>query len=319
MSACRVVDRSGTHELTLDRETLGRRVDDGFFWLDLHRPDAEDYRVLRDLFGFHPLAVEDSEHFGQRAKLEDYGDFTFLVVFGAAPDEDRLVEVHCFYSERFLVTVRQDEAPALEELRTRCEAGQLALDDPIRVLYRVVDALVDSFFPLLAEVDERLDELQDQMLAAPSNDQLNALFVLRRRLVTVRRAVAPERDLLGRLLSGAATLPGMNEDAERYFRDVYDHLIRPTEQVDGHRDLIAGAMDLYLSNASTRLNAVMKQLAVIATIFLPLTFITGFFGQNFPWLVDHIGGWAPFVGLGIGLELGAVLVLFAYFRRRGWF
>ena len=290
-----------------------------FFWLDLQGPTPDDYAVLRDVFGFHPLAVEDSEHFGQRAKIEEYDDFTFLVLFGAAPDEDSLVEVHCFYSERFLVTVRQDEAPALDQLRELCEAGRLPLDKPIGLLYRVADGLVDSFFPMLSALDDRLEDLQAESLADPSQEQLNELFALRRRLVTVRRAVAPERDVFARLLTDVAALPGMTEESERYFRDVYDHLIRLAEQIDGHRDLIGGAMDLYLSNQSTRLNAVMKQLTVIATIFLPLSFITGFFGQNFPWLVDHIGGSGAFVGLGIGIELVALTILLVYFRRRGWF
>jgi magnesium transporter len=301
-------------------EDVRRALDEGrFFWLDLHRPGPEDFRLLRDVFGFHPLAVEDSEHFGQRAKIEDYSEFVFLVVFGAAPDEDRLVEVHCFYSERFLVTVRQDEAPALDELRRRCSEGALRFDKPIGLLYRTVDALVDSFFPVLAEVDDRLDDLQEEMLSSPADAQLAELFALRRRLVVLRRAVSPERDVFGRLLSGAVNLPGLNEEAERYFRDVYDHLIRLAEQMDGHRDLIAGATDLYLSTQSTRLNSVTKQLAVIATIFLPLTFITGFFGQNFPWLVAHIGGVTAFVILGLLLELAAVAVLLLYFKRRGWF
>ena len=303
-----------------DRTGVERSLAEGrFFWLDLHAPTPDDYALLRDVFGFHPLAVEDSEHFGQRAKIEEYDDFTFLVLFGAAPDEDSLVEVHCFYSERFLVTVRQDEAPGLDELKALCEVGRLPLDKPIGLLYRVTDALVDSFFPMLSALDDRLEDLQAESLANPSQAQLNELFDLRRRLVTVRRAVAPERDVLGRLLSGAVSLPGMTEESEHYFRDVYDHLIRLAEQLDGHRDLIAGAMDLYLSNQSTRLNAVMKQLTVIATIFLPLSFITGFFGQNFPWLVDHIGGWGAFAALGIGLELVALTILLVFFKRRGWF
>jgi magnesium transporter len=302
------------------RTDVERSLAEGtFFWLDLQGPSPDDYALLREVFGFHPLAVEDSEHFGQRAKIEDYGDFTFLVLFGAAPDEDSLVEVHCFYSERFLVTVRNDESPALDELRARCEAGRLALDKPIGLLYRVADTLVDSFFPMLSALDDRLDDLQAESLADPSQEQLNELYALRRRLVTVRRAIAPERDLFGRLLSDVVTLPGMTEESQRYFRDVYDHLIRLAEQIDGHRDLIAGAMDLYLSNQSARLNAVMKQLTVIATIFLPLSFITGFFGQNFPWLVDHVGGWGAFVGLGIGIELVALTILLVYFKRRGWF
>lgn len=300
---------------TADSGTLAEQLAAGeLFWLDLHAPTEADFAALREVFGFHPLAVEDSLHFGQRPKLEDYDDFAFLVLYGAAPDADRLVEVHCFYSQRFLVTVRRDEAPAFADLERR-----LDVRSPIELLHRVVDALVDSFFPVLAEVDERLDAIQESMLQSPEQRHLNELFELRRRLVGIRRVIAPQRDLVGRLVSGTVPLPGMTDEAERYFRDVYDHLIRLADAVDAHRDLIAGSMDLYLSTASNRLNAVMKQLAVIATIFLPLAFIVGFFGQNFPWLVDHIGGWPAFAGLGIGLEVAAVLGLLVYFKRRGWF
>lgn len=300
---------------TADADAVADKLDRGeLFWLDLHRPTEREYALLREVFGFHPLAVEDSEQFGQRAKLEAYDDFVFLVLYGAAPDEDRLVEIHCFYSEHFLVTVHRDEAPAFAELRRR-----LVAQKPIELLYRVVDALVDSFFPVLAEVDDRLDAIQEDMLRRLEQTQLHELFDLRRRLVVIRKAVVPERDLVEGIAAGTAGLPGMTPEAEHYFRDVYDHLVHLTEAVDAHRDLIGGAMDLYMSTASNRLNAVMKQLTVIATVFLPLTFIAGFFGQNFPWMVDQIGGWPAFVGLGIGLEVAAVAGMLIYFKRRGWF
>ena len=157
------------------------------------------------------------------------------------------------------------------------------------------------------------------MLKAQRPSHLRELHAMRRRLVVVRRAPVPQRDLLGRFASGREPLPGLTPADERYFRDVSDHLVRLTEQIDGFRDLIAGSMDLYESTAAHRLNEVVKQLTLLATIFLPLTFITGFFGQNFPWLVDHVGGWPAFVGLGIGLDLVAVALLLAFFRRRGWF
>jgi magnesium transporter len=121
------------------------------------------------------------------------------------------------------------------------------------------------------------------------------------------------------LMGGIAELPGLADEDERYFRDIYDHLIRISDLIDSYRDLLTGAMDVYLSTVSNRLNSVMKQLTIIATIFLPLTFITGFFGQNFDWMVGHIGSLPVFLGLGIGSELIALLVLLAFFKRRGWF
>jgi magnesium transporter len=317
-----LVDREGAHVDRVDRATVEAQLASGeFFWLDLHAPDEADYEILREVFGFHPLAIEDSEHFGQRPKLEDYEDFVFIVLYGAAPapDEDRLVEMHCFYSERHLVTVRHDEAPSCDLVRERFARRPPRKVRPIVVLYQLLDALVDSFFPVLNDLDERLDVLQEGMLSRPQDKQLHEVFALRRRLVDLRRVVSPQRDLVGQIVGGRVELPGLDAEAERYFRDVDDHLIRLSEQIDMFRDLLTGAMDVYLSTISNRLNTVMKQLAVIATIFLPLTFITGFFGQNFGWMVDHVDGWPAFLLLGIGLEVAGVVVLIAYFRRRGWF
>jgi magnesium transporter len=319
-SICHVVHEDQIGELHLSRESAEQLLASGsFFWIDLYQPTESDFTVLRDVFQFHPLALEDSEHFGQRAKLDDYDDFVFLVVYGAVPDEDRLVEVHCFYSERFLVTVHRDEAPAFTEVRRRYQKRKAPVDDPGLLLYRIIDGLVDSFFPILADFDDRIDELENQTFLHASDEQLREIFAMKRLLVGMRKAVTPERDMFASLMGGVAELPGMTEEDERYFRDIYDHLIRISDLIDTYRDLLTSSMDVFLSTVSNRLNVVMKQLAVIATIFLPLTFITGFFGQNFGWMVRHIGGWPVFFGLGIGLEIATVVFLMTFFRRRGWF
>ena len=317
---CHVVHEEQVGELHLSRDNLERLLASGsFFWIDLPRPREEDFAVLRDVFQFHPLALEDSEDFGQRAKLDDYDDFVFLVVYGAVPDEDRLVEVHCFYSERFLITVHRDEAPAFSEVRHRYQKRRVPIADPALLLYRIIDALVDSFFPILADFDYRIDELENQTFLHASDEQLQEIFAMKRLLVGMRKAVTPQRDLFASLMSGVAELPAMTTEAERHFRDVYDHLIRISDLIDTYRDLLTSSMDVFLSTISNRLNVVMKQLAVIATIFLPLTFITGFFGQNFGWLVRNIAGWPAFVGLGIGTEIVAIAILVTFFKRRGWF
>jgi magnesium transporter len=319
-SICHVVHEKEFGELDLSRNNVERLLASGsFFWIDLPQPRKEDFAVLRDVFHFHPLALEDSEHFGQRAKLEDYDDFVFLVVCGAVPDEDRLVEVHCFYSERFLITVHRDEAPAFTEVRHRYEKRRAPIEGPALVLYRIIDALVDSFFPILADFDDRIDELENQTFLHASDEQLQEIFAMKRLLVGMRKAVTPQRDLFASLLGGVAELPGMTTEAERYFRDIYDHLIRISDLIDTYRDLLSSSMDVFLSTVSNRLNVVMKQLAVIATIFLPLTFITGFFGQNFGWMVQNIAGWPAFVGFGIGVEIVTVAILVIFFKRRGWF
>src|SRR5215216_6544457 len=319
-STCHVVHADAVGDLHLTHENVERLLASGeFFWLDLHRPTAEDLAVLRDTFGFHPLALEDSMNFGQRPKLDEYDDFVFLVVYGAVPDEDRLVEVHCFYSERFLVTVHRDEAPAFAEVRRRYQKRKAPIEDPGRLLYRIVDGLVDSFFPILEDFDDRIDRLEDETFLHASDQQLQEIFAMKRLLVGIRKAVGPQRDLFASLMGRLNELPGMTAEDERYFRDIYDHLIRISDLIDTYRDLLTSSMDVFLSTVSNRLNVVMKQLAVIATIFLPLTFITGFFGQNFGWLVLHVRSWQDFLAFGIGSELVAVALLMAFFKRRGWF
>jgi len=315
-----LIDPGGATDVGVDRGLLERlRREERFWWLDLHSPTEEVLGLLGEVFGFHALAIEDATSFGQRPKLEEYDDFVFLVVYGAAPDEDDLVEVHCFYSDRFLVTVRRDDCPAFAEARERHGRRPDRLREPLLVLYQVVDGLVDSFFPLLTTVDEFIDAVEDAIFTAPDQEQLRRIFLVKRRVVALRRIVAPQRDLVASLASGVAALPGHSAESERLFRDVYDHLIRLTDTIDSYRDLLTGSVDAYLSTVSNRLNDVTKQLAVIATIFLPLTFLTGFFGQNFRWLVDVIGGEVDFWVLAVGLQVVALAGLLVLFRRRGWF
>jgi magnesium transporter len=320
-STCYVVQGGGADKVEFSRDAAESLLATGrFFWLDLYQPTRDDFDVLRDVFKFHPLALEDSEHFGQRAKIDDYDDFVFLVVYGAVPDEDRLVEVHCFYSERYLVTVHRDDSPAFAEIRRRYAKREKPIEKPSLLLYRIVDGLVDSFFPILADFDDRIDELENGIFLRADDTQLQEIFRMKRLLIGMRKAITPQRDAFASLMGGGvAELPGLDDEDERYFRDIYDHLIRISDLIDSYRDLLTGAMDVYLSTVSNRLNAVMKQLAVIATIFLPLTFITGFFGQNFGWMVGHIASWPVFVGLGLGIELFALAILLGFFKRRGWF
>jgi magnesium transporter len=308
-------------ESRLNREDAERLLAGGsFFWIDLHRPSAEDFTILRDVFRFHPLALEDSEHFDQRPKIEEYDDVVFLVLYGAVPDDGRLVEVHCFYSERFLVTIHRDTVPAVSDVRRRYEAGTRSAEDPIWLTHRFVDALVDSFIAILAGFDDRIEDIEDRAFRDVADErQLQEISSLKRTLVRMRKVVESQRDVFASLVSGVVELPGMTHEAERYFRDTHDHLIRISGLIDTYRDLLTASTDVFLSTVSNRQNAVMKQLTVISTVFLPLSFISGFFGQNFGWMVDHLGGWPAFAALGIGLELVAVLLMVVFFKRRSWF
>ncbi len=200
------------------------------FWLDLAGLDKSTAdRLLLDTFGFHPLAVQDAEHFGQRPKVDPYDHFTLIVVYGAT-GSGQLVEVHCFYTENYLVTVHRDACPELTGLARRLEQRPDLRTDHVMLLYRVVDALIDGYFPVLADLDDRIDALEDAILQRPTDQQLGQLFDMKRSLIALRKVVTPQRDLFASLLSGAGTLPGMTPDAERYFRDLYDHLIRSRER-----------------------------------------------------------------------------------------
>jgi magnesium transporter len=314
-----VVDGNGAVRLELEPERLAALRAGGAFWLDVERPSREELDAVGEAFGFHPLALEDSAHFGQRPKMEDYEGFSFLVLYGHAPDEDDLVEVHLYIGDTFVVSIRRDESPALDDLRRHFTGGLPDRVTAAHVLYKIADALVDSFFPALSRFDDRLELIEDDLIANPKREHLQDIFAMRRRVAGLRRVISPQRDLLGRVSAGAQELPGITPEIERYFRDVYDHLIRLGETLDVLRELMASAVDVYLSAGSNRVGEVTKQLAVIATIFLPLTFITGFFGQNFGWMVDHVDTAADFFLLGVGLQLAGMAILFVYFKRRGWF
>src|SRR5437588_6453468 len=167
-------------------------------------------------------------------------------------------------------------------------------------------------------MDDEIDDLEAALLAEPEERQLERLFALKRELVAMRKVVTPQRDLFVRSVDQIAKLPGLQLDERDYFRDVYDHLIRISDLIDSYRDLLSGATDLYLSTISNRQNDVMKQLTVIATIFLPLAFITGFFGQNFGWMVRHITAAWVFWVIGVGSILATLVALLLFFRRKAW-
>ena len=313
-----LIDGDGPLE-AVDRAAIEERLKTStFFWLDLHGPDETDVALLNDVFHLHSLAVEDAEHFGQRAKLDEYDGFVLLVAFGANADEDNLVEVHCFLSENYLVTVHHDDCPSFADVRTRIKREHAATGNGALLLYYIVDALTDSFFPVLAEFDDRIDALEDRVFEKPDDSQLQELFGMKRTLVSLRKAISPQRDLFARIATGVVAIPGLTTDVERYYRDVYDHMIRISDLVDSYRDLMSGAMDVYLSTVSNRLNDVMKKLTIIATIFLPLSWLTGYFGQNLGFMVGHIGGVTGFLVLGVGAPVAMVMGLLWLFKKRGW-
>jgi magnesium transporter len=306
----------------IQRAAAGKKT---FFWLDLdvHDPGPDDdvTGLLIKTFHFHPLAVHAAEKFGQRARIDDYDDFVHIVTFGMAGDGKTVAEVHCFITEKSIISIHQGDCPALATVRDRIgnhHASEVTAPQ-VGVFYLIMDTLIDSFFPVLSDFDDAIDDLEGAILKNPTEEQLGTLFDMKRQVMTIRKVISPQRDMISSLNAGTVDIPGMTDQGSAYFRSLYDHLIRISDMVDEYRDLISGAMDTHLSMVSNRLNVIMKQLAMIATIFLPLGFLTGFFGQNFAWPIAHLQvGFSYFLFLGIGSELVAIVILFLLFKRRGW-
>lgn len=302
---------------SIDRDAIADLLKrDEFFWLDLTDPGEQEIKQLGEAFGFHPLPLEDMLRRNQRPKLEDYEEYMFLVYYGAGEGSDGAVtleEVHAFISGGYIVTAHQHRCPVLEEARKRLSAQEPRSEQ--FVVYRVIDGLTDSFFPVLEKLDEQMEQLDEDIFKHPTPEHLEQITGLRRQLVELRRVVTPQRDLLARSIDDILEIPGLEADSRNYFRDVYDHAIRISDQIDSYRDLLQGTRDAYLSVVSNRLNQITKQLTVVATIFLPLSFLVGFFGQNFKWLVENIDTAAAFWALGMGSLVLSVIGLLLWFRR----
>jgi magnesium transporter len=294
---------------------------EGFVWIDLEDPSDEDLAKLAKLVTLHPLTLEDARTFEQRPKIEEYEGYMFMVVFGVDVDIESggplLRENHLVISGDYVVSIHRRPFPALADLRRRYD------DEPIRseqfLVYKVLDAVISTFVPVLSRTDDDIDDVEQQVIDNPTQAELQRIFALKRDLVAMRRVVSPMRDMFARNADRIAELPGLETDDRLYFRDLYDTLIRVSELVDSYRDLLSGATDMYLSTVANRQGEVNKQLTIIATIFLPLTFLTGFFGQNFAYLTNHIidADWSFWV-FGIGSLVISVIGFGIFFRRKGW-
>jgi magnesium transporter len=307
------------HQSKVDAAAVERLVaaPHDVFWLDIESPDDDDYRLLTDTFKFHQLTIEDVKHQNQRPKLDGYDGYVFAVVFvvGFAQNHVAFREHHLYIAPSFLVTVHLQPEPSYEKLNQRvAESPANVCRKASFLTYLVMDSLVDATFGALESLDDAVDRLQDEILVDATTAQLALLQDLKHDAVEMRRVLGAQRDMFQRMVTLS-----LDEDRETtaYYRDVYDHIIRQYENVDSLRDLLTGAMDVYLSTVSNRLNVTMKALTVVASLFLPLTFLTGFFGMNFGWLVAHIG--SPFAfGLGVAVMAISTVVQLVFFKRRGW-
>jgi magnesium transporter len=292
--------------------------EDGF-WLDIQGPNDDDLHLLEKVFGFHHLTIEDIKHQDQRPKLEEYRGYTFIVLFMGVLVDDviQFREHHMFVSKDYLVTVHDEPAELLVELAARIKRNpDLTKGTPGFLTYLVIDQLVDSLFPLLEILDDRIDSLEDRILENATPQLLAEIYKLKHQVIELRKFIGAQRDLFQRLITHSMDIHG--DELTLYWRDVHDHLIRQYETVDSLRDLLTGAMDVYLSTVSNRLNNTMKALTVIASIFLPISFLTGFYGMNFLFLTGTLETPTQAFFIGVGTMAMSVLLQLYFFKRRGW-
>ena len=296
--------------------------ENNFVWFDLAEPTSADLQLLQTEFDLHPTAIEDAALVHERPKIESYDGYWLVVMHAATLEEQKLVlhELAVFAGKNFVVTIRAHPVFPLDEIERRWLAKGVLPHTSTGLLYVILDTVVDGYHPVANAYDERLVRLENRVLHAkrnPSQEVLREVLRFKRDLVRLRHAVIPMRDILGPLLRGE--LAELDPSIAAYFRDVYDHALRVTEQIDSVRDLLNSTLDIHLSSEAHRQGEVSKQLTIIATIFLPLTYITGFFGQNFGWMVNRIVDGREFLWLGIGAQLATLALLVVYFRRKGWF
>src|SRR5215216_6433436 len=314
--------------MELDRAAdICTRGDDGFIWVGLFEPEPDELELVQHRFGLHDLAVEDAQSFHLRPKVEQYEDderVLFLVLRTARYDDDREVvdfgEVSVFMSERFVITVRQGAASDLHGARLRLERRpELLGEGPGAVLWAIMDKVVDDYAPVIEGLERDIEEVEKTVFsgaAAPTE----RIYLLRREATDFYRAVHP---LLGPLDSIERGLyPQIGPELRHFFRDVNDHLKLVDDEVVAQRDLLAvilqanmAVVSVAQSEIAVRQNETAKQLTIVATIFLPLTFLTGFFGQNFGWLTDHVDTFWAFLILGIGSLAVSGAVLWGWIHR----
>jgi magnesium transporter len=317
MEVLETVDRARVREL---------RERDEFFWLDLAEPSADDLEPLGELLGLHPVALEDTNEFGQRPKLDTYGDHVLFVFYtvrrgGSSPTTlFEPVEVHVYISGSFVVTVRRSTCTELDELHEELDGADPGAEDYI--VYRIFDVLTDAFYPIIELLEEQIDALEGQvLLAKPRHEQLVEIYRLKQHLTGLARRVVPQRD---RFLNGSEiilALPGLAHGTREYLRDVGDHLVQIAGELHRQQEDLTALTGTYFNANANRLNATATRLTIGGTFFLAWTLVTGFFGQNFGWLVNRIDTRHAFLLYGVGGLLVPTLVIGAVFwvKRKDWF
>lgn len=311
------------NNLSTDDLKTALQKDDGLLWVSLENPDPEEFLILRDVFHFHPLAIEDCQSTGYQApKVDDFETYLFLIVHALQKDHnlDELDtrELNLFLAQNYLVTVYLGEPlHPIQTVFTRVQRDERLWHNGADFLcHAVLDTLVDEYMPVIDQMDEEIESLEDRVLSHPDPHTMERIINLKHSIMALRRIVSPMREVINRL--SRDEFPMIDQRSQIYFRDVYDHLVRLQDLSDSIRDIVSGAMDIYLNSTSLRLNEVMKALTIVSTIFLPLSFIAGVYGMNFTttWPpLDWKYGIHFFWGICFAVTAGMLI----WFKRRRWF
>lgn len=309
-------------EIADARELAGFCRPEGVLWVDVQGlGDRATLEWIGKEFALHPLLLADVVHVPQRPKSEAYEGATFLVVRrlrwrGDPTDPVDERQVSLVLGSRHVLSFQEGPDEVFDPVRVRLarDSGKIRAAGPDYLVYALLDAIVDDYLPILEKLGARLEELEERVVAHPSRAILRELAGLRHDLIAIRRDVWPQREALHGLLRG--DVAGIGEPVKVYLRDVHDHCVQVAELVEVYREIAAGLLNIYLTSIANRTNEVMKVLTVMATIFIPLTFLVGVWGMNFEYMPELHWRWAyPAVW---GLMLACAAALFVYFRRRGW-
>lgn len=322
-----VVWQNGKISTESSLETLQEALHDPhvLIWLDIMGDcDPPQEALLHNVFELAPITIQTMGEEKERAKFNEQDKYFYLVLHGmsfdAQTNEANTPKLDIIFGKNFIITSHRTSLPWLdslfEEAQKQSTDEHLMSRDMPFLLYTLLDALVDSYFPVLDDIDDIIDELEDVTVNSTSNEVQVRIFRIKRSLAQMRRVISPQVEVANALVG--RTRKFIPAKAEPYFADVHDHLLRAFEVLDSYRDLMSGMLDVYLTTVSNRLNVVMKQLTIIATIFMPITFITGVFGQNFGHLpqVEHDNGyffWSVLAFMGL-----ITVMQIWYFKKRGW-
>ena len=297
----------------------------GLLWVDFEAtPPADDEPILRDVFKFHPLAIEDALQENHVPKLDDWMDYLYIVLHAIVFDKGKddylgTLELDIFLGHNYMVTHHDQPIQAIDTLLASVQRD----DRPLRngadhLLYRLVDMVVDNYMPIVEALDEEIDRQEDEIFSDPTAHTLEEIFALKRAVLTLRRILAPQREVVNKLARDDFAVIDTHDRI--YFRDIYDHLVRLYDISESVRDLLSGLLDTYLSVVNNRMNDIMRTLTVITTLFMPISFVTGFFGMNF-FSSDHpLVEWVqrPVFFVVLALMLLTPIGMFWWMRRRGW-